>query len=271
MEEKDPDHTPRPGVAEALDPAIGNGALWETDPHHFILRSIDPLIKLDGFLVDESTHQLIINQWNGYGEIVHDEKPLLPQTDSPSLREEDEKAPEKPKRKEKQTLSRHKIKKHKRNELEEENQDLNIEPDTTPSSSPPDIAKPKESPVKDPSKSIGKVGKRVRKVIKTVHEERDEDFIPENLGKGAASMDGNLSPFTQWLKSLRGSEYVHPYEDDYGLDQMSATARGGVSETFADLLASQGYRGQALEMYIQLMEKYPEKSSFFAAKIEALK
>ncbi len=271
MEEKDPDHTPRPGVAEALDPTIGNGALWESDPHHFILRSVDPLIKLDGFLIDESTRQLIIHHWNGNGEMTHDKQPLLPQTDSPSLREEVEKKPEKPKRKEKQTISRLKIKKPKRNEWEEKNLDPDMESDTTPSSSPPDIPESEKSPVKAPSKSIGKVGKRVRKVVKTVHAKQDESIIPETLEMGAVSMDGQLSPFTQWLKSLRGSEYVHPYEDDYGLARMSATARGGVSETFADLLASQGYRDQAREMYMLLMKKYPEKSSFFAAKIEALK
>ena len=44
----------------------------------------------------------------------------------------------------------------------------------------------------------------------------------------------------------------------------------GISETFADLLASQGHTRQAIDMYTRLMEKYPEKSSFFAAKIKAL-
>ena len=62
-------------------------------------------------------------------------------------------------------------------------------------------------------------------------------------------------------------EYVHPYEDDYALAQH----REGISETLADLLAAQGYREQAMDMYSELMARYPEKSSFFAAKIEALK
>ncbi len=54
------------------------------------------------------------------------------------------------------------------------------------------------------------------------------------------------------------------------LPRVSGPGGEGISETFADLLAAQGYKEQAIEMYIKLMEKYPEKSGFFAAKIEAL-
>ena len=79
-----------------------------------------------------------------------------------------------------------------------------------------------------------------------------------------------LSPYTQWLKSLTGSEYVHPYDDDFALQQGGEDPGQGISETFAELLASQGYKDQAIAMYQRLMEKYPEKSGFFAAKIEAL-
>ena len=63
---------------------------------------------------------------------------------------------------------------------------------------------------------------------------------------------------------------MHPYEDDFAFAQGSGPSGEGITETFADLLASQGYKEQAIEMYIKLMEKYPEKSGFFAAKIEAL-
>ena len=74
----------------------------------------------------------------------------------------------------------------------------------------------------------------------------------------------------QWLKGLKGSEYVHPYDDDFAFVQSTGPAKEGISETFAELLASQGYKEQALEMYRKLMEKYPEKSGFFAAKLKAL-
>jgi hypothetical protein len=41
-----------------------------------------------------------------------------------------------------------------------------------------------------------------------------------------------------------------------------------VSETLADLLASQGHFDEANEMYRQLGIKYPEKSSYFASKLK---
>ncbi|HMQ48050.1 MAG TPA: hypothetical protein PKA00_11820 [Saprospiraceae bacterium] len=44
-----------------------------------------------------------------------------------------------------------------------------------------------------------------------------------------------------------------------------------VSETLAEILASQGYPHKAIEMYERLKLVFPEKSSFFAAKIENLK
>jgi hypothetical protein len=83
--------------------------------------------------------------------------------------------------------------------------------------------------------------------------------------------ESSLTPFTQWLKNLRGSDYVHPYDDDFAVEQVNGLAGEGISETFADLLAAQGYHEQAIEMYTKLIQKFPEKSRFFAAKIEALK
>ena len=47
--------------------------------------------------------------------------------------------------------------------------------------------------------------------------------------------------------------------------------KGIISENLADILANQGHESEALEMYRQLSLLFPEKSSYFAAKIEALK
>jgi hypothetical protein len=44
-----------------------------------------------------------------------------------------------------------------------------------------------------------------------------------------------------------------------------------VSETFAKILLLQGKKDKALEIYEQLMLKFPEKKSYFAAEIEKLK
>jgi hypothetical protein len=43
------------------------------------------------------------------------------------------------------------------------------------------------------------------------------------------------------------------------------------TETLAELLCSQGFQDKAIEMYQRLMLVFPEKSSYFAAKIENLK
>lgn len=134
-----------------------------------------------------------------------------------------------------------------------------------------DYIEPKEEIRETTSNSTGKVGKRVRKVVKKAKAEAILNTAANEAKVESGSGDEPLSPYTRWLKGLRGSEYVHPYDDDYALEQMTTGARGGVSETFADLLASQGYKEKAIAMYEKLMEKYPEKSSFFAAKIEALK
>ena len=224
---------------------------------------------MDDFLIDDSTRESVLNKWNGKKDDKLIDQPAFPDTETPASEEIEKDQPEiKPK--EKPPVSRNKIKKDSRIEWDEENHLILSEKDATPNISSPGKAQNEEEPLPEESKPIGKVGKRVRKVIKNVQPKQDQDFTPEKIKVITSSMDSNLSPYTLWLKSLKGSEYVHPYEDDYGLDQMSAASRGGVSETFADLLASQGYKDQAREMYMQLMEKYPEKSSFFAAKIEAL-
>src|SRR5258706_14961773 len=216
MEEKDPGHI-NPSIPEALDPDIGNGALWQTDKHQFILRSADPAKKMDELLLDESTRESIINKWNGKEDDKPIDQPALFGTETPALEEIEKELPE-PKPKEKQVLSRNKIKKESRVEWEEENESGPSEPDSTQKISSHGISQNKEEPLPTESKPIGKVGKRVRKVIKNVQPKQDQTLTPENTKVSTSSMDSNLSPFTFWLKSLKGSEYVHPYEDDYALD-----------------------------------------------------
>lgn len=116
-----------------------------------------------------------------------------------------------------------------------------------------------------------KAGKRVRKAAESVRKRRSPDDHPPPQKQSRDMRPEGLSPFVTWLKSLSGSEYVHPYEEEGLSDILDGRHQEVASETLADLLAAQGYVDRAVAMYEALMYKIPEKSSFFAAKIKALK
>ena len=165
-----------------------------------------------------------------------------------------------------------------------ENTGLETAPSGTGEVPPPGVAGAAPEPAPPPAKARKKVkaGKRVRKALKALEavesEENEKDTMPEEkpttpkplTGQSVESVDGGLSPFLSWLRTLPGSEYVHPYEEEAMSDLLDGSHQSVVSETLADLLAIQGYTDRAIAMYEALMRKFPEKSSFFAAKIKAL-
>ncbi|MFL5728742.1 MAG: hypothetical protein ACJ75J_04570 [Cytophagaceae bacterium] len=53
--------------------------------------------------------------------------------------------------------------------------------------------------------------------------------------------------------------------------ESSRISKNPVSETFAKILLLQGRKDKAIEIYEQLMLKFPEKKSYFAAEIDKLK
>lgn len=256
---------PKSGLPEALDPEIGNGCFWETNPHFLNLRGIDPSKVLETAMIDESESSRILGNWSENSGGKSDIQEFIPPVSIPI-----EESPEKPKGKGK--------KKHKK--IHSVTKAIETAPEWMQEEEPVKSATPfitrsdQERPVEEIIPEVEQVhpvkpGKRVRKAVKVAEEERKK--VPTiKTAIPPTPMDSTLSPFTRWLKGLKGSEYVHPYEDDYALDQRSGATKDGISETFADLLAAQGYRDQAIDMYRLLMAKYPEKSSFFAAKIEAL-
>ena len=259
MEDPKSNHKPVPGIAEALNPEIGNGAALENDKHAFILRMPDPSIQLSEYL-KQSKEELeeISNQ-----EIVSEEvvSVLTPNRTEFTTVKPEEKA----------------------NDIDLSQPAAEHIPDQVVDNPPTKGAKKKKNgknekviesdePVTDEPSSEGgkppKAGKLVRKVAKSAKKQADRNIAQET--PTIERPQPSLSPFTSWLKNLTGSDYVHPYEDDFAVEQAAGPGKEGISETFADLLAAQGYKDQAREMYLKLMEKYPEKSGFFAAKIEAL-
>ncbi len=72
------------------------------------------------------------------------------------------------------------------------------------------------------------------------------------------------SKFTSWLSGLPRLDETNQVPD-------TDTSTSIISEPYAKLLVKQGHKQDAINMYKQLMLKYPEKSSFFADQIKKLK
>ncbi len=271
MEEKEKDRNPKPGIAEAIHMEIGNGALWEAEPHPFLLRNPDPSKELDERLMDQESRDQILKAWaktvkNGEPDESLATEEMPANRDQPFVVQDPQTVQDQvsfdttiqpviplplPVIKEKP------LRKSKKKASTDSGQD-------EPTFQGEEIITPeprKEKPVK--------AGKLVKKAAKTIRRKEKEGLAPE-IKEIPVTSESILSPYTQWLKSLKGSDYVHPYDDDFAIHQGSGPLKEGISETFADLLAAQGYKDRAIEMYMKLMAKYPEKSGFFAAKIEAL-
>jgi len=243
----------KPGLEEALHPEIGNEALWTQDPHAFSVSTVDPLKSLDQRLLDEEILSKSILQWKS-----KENEELPPEVLSTDITAEEVPQAIKPVKPKEQ--------------VPEVSNKEETEPGITPAPELNEMDEEESETKKGKKKKEKgeiKVSKRIKKVAKQLKKEEDKR-LSEKAPVSAASSESNLSPFTQWLKGFSGSEYVHPYEADFGFNQGSEQGGEGISETFADLLAAQGYKERAIAMYTLLIEKFPEKSRFFAAKIEAL-
>ena len=93
----------------------------------------------------------------------------------------------------------------------------------------------------------------------------------------------NLDPFTVWINSIDGVEITAVESKQSGKKKKKNKKKNKphsksleskpeiASEALAGLLTNQGHYEDAIAMYEQLSLKNPEKSSFFAAKIESIK
>ena len=104
--------------------------------------------------------------------------------------------------------------------------------------------------------------------IKFVQEENPQD----KLGK-------QLKSFTEWLKVMRklpqkNQEIVPDVAAEHQIQAIAAHSIKGkevLTETMAEVLVKQGMREKAMEVYHKLSLLNPEKSAYFATKIEQLK
>lgn len=266
MENKVPDRIPpKPGIAEAIHPEIGNGVSWETNEHQFLLRSPDPTKELDNQLLGIDPDLINSGDREKSEALAIEVDQVFPKLNAPQeLDVLKEGLPsdqvESPVQDEEVTPAIHKKEKektHRRKKIKAQEPEDEVGPEF-----------PAHEVAAEEQPKAPKAGKLVRKAAKSVRKQEEDE--KKAIAQELTLTESTLSPFTQWLKGLKGSDYVHPYDDDFAFVQGTGPAKEGISETFAELLASQGYKDQAVEMYLKLMEKYPEKSGFFAAKIEAL-
>lgn len=103
--------------------------------------------------------------------------------------------------------------------------------------------------------------------------------IKVDLTQPQDRLGNQLRKFTDWLKQMKS---VKTETSDLGTDpemenmiqgiaKTSNETREIVTETMADVLVKQGKTEKAIQLYLKLSFLYPEKSAYFAAKIEQLK
>lgn len=96
--------------------------------------------------------------------------------------------------------------------------------------------------------------------------------------KNKFSLDdfSGTSDYVQWLFKLSGkhsqlkSGKKEKKKTDESVKKSITKSDAIISEPLADILAAQGHVADAVKMYQQLILKFPEKSSYFAPKIDKL-
>lgn len=99
----------------------------------------------------------------------------------------------------------------------------------------------------------------------------DEKKPEDNSGKINMLIDRFIKedPSITPLRSMRQQSEENELSDLSG--QGINKVKGPVSETFANLLVKQGKKEKAIDIYENLILKYPEKKVYFASRIEELK
>jgi len=99
-----------------------------------------------------------------------------------------------------------------------------------------------------------------------VNEETTEDVMVEVEKKELTSVD-LINSFLQANPKIIPNERVYEVDLSESLQEIPDIA----TETLADIYALQGHKDKAIEIYKQLILKYPEKHIYFAAQIDRLK
>ncbi len=103
--------------------------------------------------------------------------------------------------------------------------------------------------------------------------------IKVDLKNPQDKLGSQVKKFTEWLKQMKNVQPVpgdlaaDPEVDNMiqGIAKTSNETREIVTETMAEVLIKQGKTDKAIQLYIKLSFLNPDKSAYFAAKIEQLK
>ena len=116
------------------------------------------------------------------------------------------------------------------------------------------------------------MSKKNKKKEKKAKKPKDQGTA-DNFESWLAGLQSSIkSKESQESKKKKGKKKKKKKKKDLKLARMSLSENEDViSETLADLLANQGYKDKACEMYSKLILLFPEKSTYFAGKIENLK
>ncbi len=95
---------------------------------------------------------------------------------------------------------------------------------------------------------------------------------------GDDKLGQQVKTFTQWLRSMKKIYVEEKKELDTNLEKAVVTMASEsnqltevITETMADVLIKQGKLSQAIDLYRKLSLLYPEKSVYFASRIDELK
>ncbi|HSK13998.1 MAG TPA: hypothetical protein VK907_12345, partial [Phnomibacter sp.] len=92
--------------------------------------------------------------------------------------------------------------------------------------------------------------------------------------KEPTKLDEQVKSFTEWLKSMKklsyqpATNYVDPRVDSQAVKSLSD--KDIVTEAMAEVWAKQGKYEQAAQVYAKLMLLHPEKTHYFAARLQDL-
>jgi hypothetical protein len=176
---------------------------------------------------------------------------------------------------------------------------IDHEPDTPPSESTTDEEIPTEEVNIDTSDIENNPVEQAELSDQNVDNDlSDQNLVEESIEEDRTNIEikdeEELSPFVRWLRKSKGKHTYESWRKEGIPPKKKAKARktkkkkkkknplheiakgslslndGIFSETLAELLLNQGYKKKSCYMYEQLRLKYPEKSAYFAAKIDQI-